>query len=74
MTVLDEEGNPVEKRISMGDFMGSGRTTDSAGRVVREGLPAGRLTIVIAPPEGDPVNKTVEIRQGATEKVTVDID
>jgi uncharacterized GH25 family protein len=74
ITVLDEAGNALEKRISMGNFMGSGRTTDTAGRAVREGLPAGRLTVVVAPPEGATVKREVDVRRGATEKVTIEVD
>ena len=73
VALLDEAGNPIVKRLSMGNFLGSGMTTDSAGRVVREGLPPGRVTVVVTPPGGEPVRKTVTVTRGGTEKVEIEL-
>jgi hypothetical protein len=73
VALLDEAGNPIVKRVSMGNFLGSGQTTDSGGRVVREGLPVGTVTIVVTAPDGTPVRKTVSVSRGSTEKVEIEV-
>ncbi len=73
VSLLDESGAPIAKRVSMGNFLGAGGATDSAGRAVREGLAAGRVTVVVTPPDGEPVRKTVSVSRGHTVAVTFDL-
>lgn len=74
VALLDEAGNPIVKRVSMGNFLGSGATTDAAGRALREGLPPGRVTVVVTPPEGGtPVRKTVTVPRAGTETVEIEL-
>ncbi len=70
--VLDEAGQEIAPRVSMSNFMGSGLTTDSAGRAVREGLPEGRLTVVVTLADGTTEKQVVEVRRGATATITID--
>ncbi len=71
--LLDASGAPLRKRISLTNFLGGGRTTDSAGVAVAEGLASGEVTVVVTPPGGQPVRRSARVVAGGTERVTIEL-
>jgi protocatechuate 3,4-dioxygenase beta subunit len=71
VTVLDASGAEIKASLSMGNLFGSGDTTDAAGRAIRDGLRAGRVTVVVKSAAGAETRSTATVSAGEVAKVEV---
>ena len=74
--VIDASGHPVpEVSITVQDGPGSfpdlAALTDAEGRFTLHGLSAGRFTLRLVPPEGEAVDRMVQVANGAKERVVL---
>ncbi len=74
VTLLDADGSPLTKRVSMSNLTGSLSATDTAGRLVRDGLPGGRVTVAVQTPGGAEVRRETTVTPGRTARVTVELE
>ncbi len=74
VTLFDADGAPLTKRVSMSNLTGSLSATDTAGRLVRDGLPGGRVTVAVQTPGGAEVRRETTVMPGRTAKVTVELE
>lgn len=71
VTLLDASGAEIKASLSMGNLFGSGDTTDAAGRAIRDGLRAGKVTVVVKSVAGAETRSSATVSAGEVARVEV---
>ena len=72
--LLDASGAEIRSSLHLGNLFGAGATTDAAGRVTRDGLRPGKVTVVVRSPSGREARAEASVAAGAVTKVDVAVD
>ena len=72
--LLDAAGAPITESMTMSNFLGTGGTTDESGRARREGLRAGKITVVVKTPAGKESRSEAVIAAGRVTTVEIAAD
>lgn len=69
--LLDASGAEIRPSLHLGNLFGGGATTDASGRLTRDGLRPGRVTVVAKTPSGREARAEATVAAGAVTKVEV---